>query len=130
MIEKRNETCVFHQTAFLNGFYWMMTRRRYANGCASSTGSKKRRWYTLPSQSAEPLGIQRHIRLQKQSNTNLMNDPEFLPLTNLVDSLYRKLHLAGIGVSVKKTIALSNDNEEKIWTNGVLNPDTPPPKTC
>ena len=71
------------------------------------------------------LEIQRHICLQKQSNINLMNNPEFLPLRKLVDSLYRKLHSAGIGASVKKTIALSDDNEEKLWTNGVLNPDTP-----
>ena len=71
------------------------------------------------------MGIQRHIRLQKQSTINLVSDPEFLPLRNLLDSLYRKLHSAGIGTSVKKTEVLSDEDEETLWASGVLNPDTP-----
>ena len=71
------------------------------------------------------MGIQRHIRLQNQFNINLMSDPEFLPLRNLLDSLYRKLHSAGIGTSVRKTEVLDDEDEEKLWASGVLNPDTP-----
>ena len=71
------------------------------------------------------MGIQRHIRLQKQSNFNLMTDPEFLPLRNLLDSLYRKLHSAVTGTSVRKTEVLDDEDEEKLWASGVLNPDTP-----
>ena len=54
---------------------------------------------------------------------NLMSDPEFLPLRKL-DSLYRKLHSAGIGSSVRKTEVLNDEDEEKVWASGVLNPDT------
>ena len=71
------------------------------------------------------MGIQRHIRLQKQSNINLMSDPEFLPLRNLLHSLYQELHSAGIGTSVRKTEVLDDEDEEKLWASGVLNPDTP-----
>ena len=70
------------------------------------------------------MGIQRHIYLQKQSNINLMTDPEFPSLRNLLDSLYRKLHSAGIGTSAKKT-EVPNEDWEKFWASGVLNPDTP-----
>ena len=54
-----------------------------------------------------------------------MSDPEFLPLRNLHDSLYRNLLLAGTGTSVKKTDVVNDEDEEKLWASGVLNPDTP-----
>ncbi len=53
-----------------------------------------------------------------------MSNPEFLPLRNLLDCLYQKLHSAGIGTSVKKTEVLNDEDEEKLWASGVLNPDT------
>ena len=71
------------------------------------------------------MGIQRHIRLQNQSNINLMSDPEFLPLRNLLDCLYQKLYSVGIGTSVRKTEVLDDEDDEKFWASGVLNPDTP-----
>ena len=88
-------------------------------------GSQKERWYALPSKTIQHslMGIQRHIRLQKQSTINLVSDPEFPPLRNLLDSLYRKLHSAAIGTFVKKTEVLSDEDEE--MASGVLNPDTP-----
>lgn len=71
------------------------------------------------------MGIQRHIHQQKQSSINLMSDPEFLPLRNLFDSLYQNLLLARTGTSVKKTDRVNDEDEEKLWASGVLNPDTP-----
>ena len=48
-----------------------------------------------------------------------MSDPEFRSLQNLriLDSLYRKLHSAGIGTSVKKTEVLDDENKEKLWAS-------------
>ena len=54
-----------------------------------------------------------------------MSDLAFLPLKNLFDSLYRKLQSAGIDTSARKTEVLHNEDEEKLWASGVLNPDTP-----
>ena len=54
-----------------------------------------------------------------------MSDRAFLPLRNLLDSLYRKLQSAGIDTSARKTEVLHNEDEEKLWASGVLDPDTP-----
>ena len=51
------------------------------------------------------LGLQRHIRSQKGSAINFIEDIEFLSLRKLLDALYRKLHAQGIGCSVKKTFS-------------------------
>ena len=50
---------------------------------------------------------------------------KFLPLRNLLDAWYRRLHAEGIGCSEKKTVALTNADEEKLWQSAVLNPGTP-----
>ena len=71
------------------------------------------------------MSIQRYIRLSKGNSINLITDGEFVQLKNLLDALYRKLHSQGIGCSVRKTEVLSDDDEEKLWISGVLNPDTP-----
>ena len=46
-------------------------------------------------------------------------------MKNLLDALYRKLHSEGVGCSSSKTEALTDIDEEKLWSTGVLNPDTP-----
>ena len=48
------------------------------------------------------MGIQRHIRQTTKSSVNLLTNPEFLQLQNLLDALYRKLHTAGIGTTIKE----------------------------
>ena len=71
------------------------------------------------------LGIQRHMRQTQKSSVNLLEDPEFLQLQNLLDALYRKLHAAGIGTTSKKTPVLTIDDENQLWASKVLDPDTP-----
>ena len=71
------------------------------------------------------LGIQRHIRQSTKRPINFLTDSEFLQLRNLLDVLYRKLHAAGIGTSVKRTPVLTTDDEDRLWTSKVLDPDTP-----
>ena len=54
-----------------------------------------------------------------------MADTEFLPLRNLLDALNCRLHAEGIGCSGKKTVALTDTDEEKLWESAVLNSETP-----
>ena len=70
-------------------------------------------------------GIQRHIRTEEKLEINLMNDKEFIELRNVLDTLFRKLHSEGVGTSSKKTPVLGDDDEEQLWTSGVLDPETP-----
>ena len=70
------------------------------------------------------MGIQKYIRTEKKNNLNIINDSTFLPLKNLLDSLYRRLHSEGVGCSVKKTEALTDNDEDSLWTAGILDPHT------
>jgi hypothetical protein len=71
------------------------------------------------------MGLQRYIRAEKKSNLNLLTDSSFLPLKKLLDTLYRKLHSAGVGCSVQRTQAVTEDDEDILWRSGVLDTDTP-----
>jgi hypothetical protein len=71
------------------------------------------------------IGIQRYIRQKMKTSVNLLADPDFLPLQNLLDALYRKLHAAGVGTTSKKTPVLTMEDEKHLWESKALNPDTP-----
>ena len=71
------------------------------------------------------LGIQRYIRACEQGQINLFTDSDFSCLRKLNDALYCKLHSEGIGSSINHTETLTDEDEEKLWQSGVLNPDTP-----
>ena len=45
------------------------------------------------------MALQQHIRTQKKNNVNFMGDAEFLPLRNLLEALYHRLHVKRIGCS-------------------------------
>ena len=67
------------------------------------------------------MGIQRHIRQATKSSVNLLTDPEFLKLQNLLDALYCKLHAAGIN-----TIhALTSEDENQFLALKDLDPEVP-----
>ena len=70
------------------------------------------------------MGIQRHIRASKSGQINFFNDSNFSTLRKLVDALYRRLHSQGIGCSTTKSDSLTDKDEEKLWKNGALDPDT------
>ena len=52
------------------------------------------------------------------------SDHEYKPLKNLCDSVFKKLHSKGIGVSLKTKVVLSLDDEKKLWDSNVLNLET------
>ena len=63
------------------------------------------------------LGIQRHIRTETKQELNVINDKEFLELRNLLDALFRKLHSAGVGTTVKQTPRFSRVTRLSTSTN-------------
>ena len=72
------------------------------------------------------MGVQLFIRMKDGcEKLNIFKDGDFLPLEKLLDVLYRKLHSQGIGCSSKQTKVMMNEDEEKLWNTGVLNPGTP-----
>ena len=71
------------------------------------------------------MDIQRHIRQITKLPINLLSDTEFLQLRNLLDTLYRKLHQAGVGTFTKRTPVLSPGDEDKRWALKLINPETP-----
>ena len=54
---------------------------------------------------------------------NVFQDIEFKPLKNCCDSLL-ELHAKGIGADQKGRPALSSDEEDKLWKNGVIGIDS------
>ena len=95
--------------------------------CKFSTEVRKKDGSPFPPKSIHHylLGIQRHIRVQTREDLNFFSEKEFLELRNLLDALFRKLHASGVGTTVKKTPVLSQSDEEKLWSTGVLDPSTP-----
>ena len=72
------------------------------------------------------VGVQRFIRSKEGcEELNIFTDSDFLPLRKLLDALYRKLHSEGIGCSSKQTEVLTDQDEEKLWNTGALDPETP-----
>ena len=59
--------------------------------------------------------------------------PKFLDWTNPVfrlihfacDSVYHSLHCAEIGISVRHTTIISEEEEAKLWEKGILGVDNP-----
>ena len=72
------------------------------------------------------VGVQRFVRTKDDcEKLNIFTDGDFLPLRKLLDALYRKLHSQGIGCSSKQTEVMMDEDEEKLWNTGVLDPGTP-----
>ena len=65
------------------------------------------------------VGLQRHIREEKRCSFDFMKQSEFVPLKNLLDALYRKLLSEGVGCSSSKTEALTDIDEEKLWSTDI-----------
>ena len=55
---------------------------------------------------------------------NIFQDIEFKPLKNCCDTLFKQLHVKGIGADQKETPVLSCDKEDKIWEKEVIGIDS------
>jgi hypothetical protein len=63
--------------------------------------------------------------LAPKKEINLLGDPEFSTLKNVCDTYYRQLHSSGIGTEVQSTAVLTDVDEDRLWTSGVINLTTP-----
>ena len=72
------------------------------------------------------MGIQRHMcTVNPNRAISLFGDPEFNTLQNICDNLYRELHSEGICTETKPIAALTEDDECRLWSTGVINLTTP-----
>ena len=83
--------------------------------------------YTPRSISQLLAGIQRYMHRETDSGITLLDgkDPVFQPLHRLLDSLFRDLHAQGIGATRRRSSTLSKDDEDRLWSMGVLGVKTP-----
>ena len=72
------------------------------------------------------MGIQHHMReLTPEKQVNFFGDPEYHKLKNVCDAFYRQLHASGVGTETKATPVLIDEDEDRLWTSGVINLSTP-----
>ena len=89
------------------------------------------------SQSGEPYppaslysllsGILRHMRSENPTYPNFLNGslPEFSTFTTTLDNLMKDLRASGVGAPSKHTEGISREEEELLWSTGILNNCTP-----
>ena len=72
-------------------------------------------------------GLQRYMREHKPRAFDIFDrdDQEFKVLLNTCDNYFRELRSEGLGSQSKPTEALSKEDEQKLWTTGVLSTETP-----
>ena len=72
-------------------------------------------------------GLKRHMCKLNPNSPNFLDEkhPDFAGLRGTRDCIARQLREEGIGVTVKHTPTISIDEEEKLWTTGVLGVDNP-----
>ena len=72
-------------------------------------------------------GLLRHMKQTNQGGPNCLNkqDNNFHQLEGTLDALFHKLHSDGVGVQVKHTEITTKDDEDKLWTSGVIGVSSP-----
>ena len=52
-------------------------------------------------------------------------DSRFAQFHGTLDALFRQLHSEGIGIQTKRTETITKEDEEKLWSSGVMGESTP-----
>ena len=67
-------------------------------------------------------GLQRYLRTEKSMHVNFFktDDPTFAQFRKTLDSHMRELTNDGIGLEIKSADAVTQDDESKLWENGVI----------
>ena len=67
-------------------------------------------------------GLQRHMLETTPTAPKFLDrsNPPFYDLHHACDTIYRDLHSQGIGAAVKHTSTFTPENEEKLWSTGVV----------
>lgn len=67
----------------------------------------------------------RHLRLQWNSKIDFFNDPEFFNFKRSLDSEMKRLQSKGLGAKIRQAQTLTVEDEEKLWSSGVLGDSNP-----
>lgn len=72
-------------------------------------------------------GILRNMREQNSDYPNFLNkkDPRFRTFHTALDNVYKKLTADGVGAESSHTETITPEEEDQLWSSGVLNTDTP-----
>lgn len=72
-------------------------------------------------------GILRHMRSLNVDCPNFLDftDPRFATLQNSLDNLFRDLRARGVGSESRSAEVFSKEEEDQLWSTGVLSVDTP-----
>ena len=72
-------------------------------------------------------GLLRYMRENVPGCPNFLDkkDSRFRPLQGTLDALFHQLHSDGVGVQTKHTEILTKEDEEKLWSSGVMGVTTP-----
>ena len=72
-------------------------------------------------------GLLRFMRQKNIDTPNFLekNDPRFKHLHSTLDSYFNQLHASGVGRQVQHSEIISAQEEDKLWSLGVLNTTTP-----
>ncbi len=70
-------------------------------------------------------GIMRYIRINGIPGFDIFKDKEFAKFRTVLDSEMKRLQGAGIGTAHKKADPITFEEEELLWSKGILGGDTP-----
>ena len=72
-------------------------------------------------------GLLRHMRSLNPECPNFLDfsDVRFVSLQNALDNIFRELRAQRVGSESKQSEAFSKEEEDQLWTSGVLGTDTP-----
>ena len=72
-------------------------------------------------------GLLRHMRSKNPTCPNFLDtsDSRFMSLHNTMDNVFRQLRGKGVAAESKSTEAFTKDEEQQLWTSGVLSTETP-----
>ena len=71
-------------------------------------------------------GLLRYMRDKKSNAFNIFDekDANFVPLKKVMDSHFKQLHSEGVGTHPCQSDVISTEQEELLWTKGVVGVDT------
>ena len=71
-------------------------------------------------------GIMRHARtMHPDIHVDFFQDPEFVNLKKTLDGEMKRIQAKGVGTHVKQAEPITEEEEEQMWSKGVLGEHTP-----
>ena len=72
-------------------------------------------------------GLLRHMRSRNVTCPNFLDtsDARFVTFHNALDNILRDLRMRGVGAQTRQTEAFSKEDEDRLWSSGVLSSENP-----